>query len=52
MGISLLDLLAAILHSYAINKITGNPPDKSSEVLILLATITCIAGLILQIFST
>ncbi len=52
ISIGLLDLLAAILYSYAINKITGNPPDKSSEVLILLATITCITGLILQICST
>ena len=47
-----LDFFAAILYGYAINKITGSPPDKGAEILILIAFIIYTTGQALQIFKS
>lgn len=51
LSIGILDLCAAILYSYAVNKITGSIPDRGAEILILIAVITYIIAQGVQIFN-
>ncbi len=51
ISIGMLDLCAAILYGYAINKITETIPDKSAEILISLAAILYAIAQVVQIFN-
>jgi hypothetical protein len=44
--------LAALLYSYAINKISANPPEKGAEILIVFAIVIYVISLLIKVFYT